>query len=339
MPSTAKAATVAILTLLSVLACGPPQTTTTDGEDDSELQERLHLIVPGAPGGGWDGTARGIGGALQRSGLIARVSYENLSGGGGGRAIAHLIATAPRQRQIWMVSSTPIILRSLRGRLPQSFRDLTPVAAVIGDYITFVVRSDSPYSTWSEVIAAFRDDPRRVKFAGGSVRGGMDHLVTSLALQAAGVDPAKLRYVAYDTGGKAMIALLAGETPLLTTGLGEAIEAWRSGHVRVLAITAEDRVAQAPDVPTLKELGAPMSFVNWRGFFAPPNLDESRLQRYLQLLEQLLETQEWQEVVDRYGWVEMFKPGEQFTRFLQQQEDEMRRLYQTLGMHTVGGAV
>ncbi|NCF74236.1 MAG: tripartite tricarboxylate transporter substrate binding protein, partial [Gammaproteobacteria bacterium] len=78
-------------------------------------QDRIHFLIPGGAGGGWDMTARGVGESLSRSGLRKVVSYENLSGGGGSRAIAHFVKTAERQDNTLMVSSSSIILRSLRG--------------------------------------------------------------------------------------------------------------------------------------------------------------------------------------------------------------------------------
>ena len=328
------------------IGCAAERDTTTTRSEEGALPPReaaaprdhVHFLIPGAPGGGWDQTARGVGSALVRSGLSEGVSFENLSGGGGGRALAHLIATAPRQRRTWMVTSTPIVLRSLRGRLPQSFRDLTPIAAVIGDYMTFAVRSDSPLESWADVVDSFRRDPRSVKVGGGSVRGGMDHLVTGLALKAAGEDATELRYVAYDTGGKAMVALLSGEVPVLATGLGEAMEAWRADQIRVLAVTAERRVSEAPESPTLRELGAPVEFVNWRGFFGPPDLDTLAVESSVDLLTDLLQTPEWEETRRRHGWVEIFKPGAAFERFLDEQERDIRDLLESLGMSARGVA-
>ena len=115
--------------------------------------EKIHFLIPGGAGGGWDGTARGTGEALTKAGLVGQASYENMSGGGGGKAIAHLIETAARQSGTLMVNSTPIVLRSLRGRFPQSFRDLTPIAAVIGDYGAFAVKADSPLQSWGDAVA------------------------------------------------------------------------------------------------------------------------------------------------------------------------------------------
>ncbi len=55
--------------------------------------EKIHFIVPGGAGGGWDMTARATGDALMKAKLVGNASYQNLSGGGGGKAIAHLDRT------------------------------------------------------------------------------------------------------------------------------------------------------------------------------------------------------------------------------------------------------
>ena len=63
----------------------------------AEDVDKIHFLIPGGAGGGWDGTARGTGEALTKSGLVGSATYENMSGGGGGKAIAHLIETADKQ--------------------------------------------------------------------------------------------------------------------------------------------------------------------------------------------------------------------------------------------------
>ena len=291
--------------------------------------DKIHFLIPGGAGGGWDGTARGTGEALTKSGLVGQASYENMSGGGGGKAIAHIIETAERQSGTLMVNSTPIVLRSLRGRFPQSFRDLTPIAAVIGDYGAFVVRADSPLQSWDDVVAAFKENPRKVKVAGGSVKGGMDHLVTAMAFRAAGAETTKVRYIAYDAGGKAMAGLLSGETTMLSTGLGEALEQAKAGQVRILCITAPEPVAGA--VPC----GSGITFVNWRGFFGAPGLDAATADAMAATLGKMYDTPEWEAVRARNGWVNIYKPRAEFVAFLEQQEEEMKALLNGLGIETV----
>ena len=300
----------------------------TAGVSAAEI-DKIHFLIPGGAGGGWDGTARGVGEALTKSGLVGIASYENMSGGGGGKAIAHLIETADRQHGTLMVNSTPIVLRSLRGRFPQSFRDLTPIAAVIGDYGAFVVKTDSPFKSWDDAVAAFKADPRAVKIAGGSVKGSMDHLVAALAFKTVGGDPSKVRYIAYDAGGKAMAGLLSGETTMLSTGLGEALDQARAGQVRILCATSAKQVGDVPPC------GDGIVFVNWRGFFGPPGLPDERADQYAKVLGDMYKTTEWADVRARNGWVDIYRPRARFTEFLEEQERAMRELMNGLGIKTV----
>jgi len=293
--------------------------------------DELHFLIPGGAGGGWDGTARGVGKALLDSGLLEQASFENMSGGGGGKALNHLISTAHRQQGTLLVNSTPIIIRSLTGVFPQSFRDLTPIAAVIADYAALVVAKDSKYQTLEQLLADFKRDPRSVKVAGGSVKGSMDHLVPAMIVKAAGGDPLKLVYVPYDAGGKAMAGLLSGDTQVLSTGFGEALGLANQGEVKILAVTSSERLSQAPEVPTVRESGYDMDFANWRGLFGAPGLPEVKAQAYRDLLKQMYATDDWKKIRDQRGWQDLYKPGSGFTSFLEDQERAIGGMMRELG--------
>lgn len=308
--------------------CFSPMTTPVFAEKHIE---KIHFLIPGGAGGGWDTTARGVGRVLQQTGLVGNASFENMSGGGGGKAINHMISTARRQQETLMVNSTPIVIRSLQGVFPQSFRDLTPVASVIADYAAFVVPNDSKYTSFKQIIRDFKKDPKSIKVAGGSVKGSMDHIVPAMAIEAAGGDPLKLTYVPYDAGGKAMAGLLSGDTQVLSTGFGEALNLASQGEVKILAVTAGNRLAEAPDVPTLKELGYDVVFANWRGFFGPPNLSQKKVVEYLKTLEAMYETEEWETTRKKYGWQNLFNPGYKFITFLEQQEEAVGKMMRSLG--------
>lgn len=294
--------------------------------------ERVHFVIPGGAGGGWDSTARGIGEALARSGLVETASYENISGGGGSKAIAYLIETASRQQNTLMISSSPIILRSLKGIFPQTYHDLTPVASAIADYGAFVVKANSKYTSWAQVVADYRLDPRNVKIAGGSSRGSMDHLVAALALKYSGVDATQLRYIPYNAGAKAMVGLLSGETQMLSTGLSEAKALADQGEVRILAMTAPQRVDYATNIPTLMEQGVDVQFTNWRGFFAAPGFSPQQLTTYQQLLAAMYKTQEWDQIRQQRGWTNLYLAGDDFIEFLAEQERELGKIMVELGM-------
>ena len=317
---------VAIL-FASVLALSIPST--------SFAIDKLHFIIGGGAGGGWDGTARGTGEALTKAGMLKSASFENMSGGGGGKALAFLINTKPENTVL--VQSTPLVLRSItrhkgyvKGDGVLSYKDVVPIAGVIGDYGAIAVAKNSPFKTFSDVVAAYKKDPKSVKMAGGSVRGSMDHLIGALAFQEAGANPNNVIYVPYDAGGKALAGLLSGETQILSTGLGEVMGA--RDQVNIIGITAPERVGDAPDVPTLKEQGFDVQFVNWRGFFGPPGMSGKMRNEIAKMLGEVQKTPEWEAVRKRNAWVNIYNPGGKFVSFLEQQTVEMTALMKKLGV-------
>ena len=298
---------------------------------DDQVVESIHFLIPGGAGGGWDGTARGTGEALTEAGLVGSASYENMSGGGGGRAIGHLIENAESNHGTLMVNSTPIVLRSLAGVFPQSFRDLTLVAGTIGDYAAIVVAADSDIMNLDDMVSAFNDDPSALAVGGGSVPGGMDHLVAAMVFQEAGLDPIDITYVPFDGGGPTMAALLSGEVQAVSTGFSEIVELVNAGEIRVIGVTSEERVDTLPDAMTFTEQGNDTLFVNWRGFFAAPGLPDEQLAAYQTVLEEMYDTDAWEDVRSRNGWVNIHNSGDDFRVFLEAQEQVMGDLMRQLG--------
>ena len=297
--------------------------------------EKIHFVIGGGAGGGWDGTARGTGEALTKSGMLKSASFENMSGGGGGKALAFMINTQPKNTVL--VQSTPLVLRSITrhkgyvsGSGVLSYKDVTPIAGVIGDYGAIAVAKNSPYMNFKDVVDAYKKDPNSIKMAGGSVRGSMDHLIGALAFQAAGANPNDVAYIPYDAGGKALAGLLSGETQILSTGLGEVMGA--RDQVRIIGITAPNRVGDAPDVPTLKEQGFNVQFVNWRGFFAPKSMSSGDVKKIAKMLGDVQKTPEWETVRKRNAWVNIYNPGKKFDSFLKKQTKEMTNLMKELGV-------
>lgn len=299
--------------------------------DNHQILEQLHFVVPGGAGGGWDGTARGTGEALTESGLVGTASYENMSGGGGGVAIGYMIENAESLDNTLMVNSTPIVIRSLTGVFPQSFRDLSLVAGTIGDYAALVVPDDSDIEDMAGLVAAFEEQGDDFAIGGGSVPGGMDHLVAAMVMKAAGQDPIAVNYIPYDAGGEAMAGLLSGEIDALSTGFSEAIALADQGEVRILGVTAPERVPAYDAAPTFVEQDINTTFVNWRGFFAAPGTSDEKVAEYIAALEAMYETEAWEEVRSRNGWVNIWNPGDDFRAFLEAQEQEIGDLMRELG--------
>ncbi len=299
--------------------------------DGHRVMDSVHFLIPGGAGGGWDGTARGTGEALTKSGLVGTASYENMSGGGGGKAIGYLIENADSNHGTLMVNSTPIVIRSLTGVFPHNFRDLTLVSGTIGDYAALVVPANSNIKSMGDLVSAYNANSSEVAIGGGSVPGGMDHLVAAMVMQAAGADPTEVKYIAYDAGGKAMAALLSGEIKALSTGFSEAVAMAKAGEANIIGVTSDKRVGAFSEAKTMKEQGIDTYFVNWRGFFAAPNLPKNKLNAYQEAIKKMYSTPEWEEVRARNGWENIHNPGDEFMTFLEGQEKEIGGLMKKLG--------
>ncbi|MEL7344416.1 MAG: tripartite tricarboxylate transporter substrate-binding protein [Pseudomonadota bacterium] len=304
---------------------------TTANAGGHQVVDSIHFLIPGGAGGGWDGTARGTGEALTGAGLVGTASYENMSGGGGGKAIGYLIENAESNEGTLMVNSTPIVIRSLTGVFPHNFRDLTLVSGTIGDYAALVVAADSPLNSMEDLLAAYDADPSDTAIGGGSVPGGMDHLVAAMVMEAAGKDALGVKYIPYDAGGKAMAALLSGEIKALSTGFSEAVALAEAGEVKILGVTSDERVDAFGDAPTMMEQGIDTTFVNWRGFFGAPGLSDEKVEAYQMAIEKMYDTPEWEAVRARNGWVNIHNSGADFQAFLEAQEQVIGDLMKKLG--------
>ena len=315
-----------IATAVATLGLGTPAFA-----DGHQVLDEIHFIIPGGAGGGWDGTARGTGEALTEAGLVGTASYENMSGGGGGVAISYMIENAESLEGTLMVNSTPIVIRSLTGVFPHNFRDLTLVAGTIGDYAAIVVPADSDVSNMEDFLAVYDADPAGTPIGGGSVPGGMDHLVAAMVMEASRRDALGVNYIPYDAGGTAMAALLSGEIKALSTGFSEAVDLANQGEVKIIGVTSDARVDAAPDAMTMMEQGIDTTFVNWRGFFGAPGMSDEKLAQYQAAIAAMYDTDEWEAVRARNGWVNIHNPGDDFRTFLEEQETVIGDLMTKLG--------
>jgi len=263
--------------------------------------------------------------------LLQGVSYENRTGGGGGKAMAYFVNSGASLDDTLLVNSAPLIVRSLQGLFPHSYRDLTPIGGLIADPGVIAVRANSPLSSWGDVVAALGDSRKRLFVGGGSVKGSLDHITLSLLAQADGIDPRKIRYLAYDGGAKALLALMSGEVDVLVSGLGETLAAHQAGTIRILGVTA-DSGHQTAGITSFRDQNVDVVFYNWRGVFAPGDIEPTDKKRLVELLTEAVATPTWQQQLDRYGWQPKFLPDQLFVEYLQEQERQLQEIMTDLGL-------
>ena len=112
-----------------------------------------------------------------------------------------------------------------------------------------------------------------------------------------GIDPNDVNYVSYDGGGPLTSALLGAKIDAGFSGPAEFAGQVEDGDLRMLAVSGEERSPQDAfaDVPTLTESGIDLVFLNWRGVLAPPDISEERRDELIGYLEEMHDTEAWQE--------------------------------------------
>jgi putative tricarboxylic transport membrane protein len=152
-----------------------------------------------------------------------------------------------------------------------------------------------------------------------------------LMAEGIGIDPRTVNYVSYDGGGELLAAVLGGKIAFGVSGLSEYADQIEAGELRVLAVTAAQRVPGV-DAPTLKEAGVNVEFANWRGIVAPPGLSDEGRAELVATFDALRESPEWAEALERNGWQDAFLPGDEFAGFLRSENDRVAGVLRNLGL-------
>jgi putative tricarboxylic transport membrane protein len=327
----AAAATAAVV--MAAAACSNDADPTSVGDGDAWTPtEPVEYVAPAGTGGGWDTLARTTAKVLEESDLVdLQFPVVNMPGGGGAIGWAY-IAGAPGNPHKLFVTSPPIILVPLTGDTPHDHTSFTPIARLITDYMIYAVAADSPIQTIEELFDAIRENPTGFSVAGGSAVGSMDHIAIAGAADAAGIPPADVNYISFEGGGEAQLAALGGHTDAVITGMGESLSMVQSGDIRVLAVSAPERVAALPDVPTLLESGIDFSFDLWRGVMGPPGLTDAQVAYYEQLYADMLELDSWGAERDSLGWIDAYLPSAEFGAFLDEQSELFVDILTDLGL-------
>jgi putative tricarboxylic transport membrane protein len=195
------------------------------------------------------------------------------------------------------------------------------------------VRADSPLHDLRDLIEAWRNAPESVVVSGGSAVGGQDHMKMLLLAREAAIDLRSIRYVPFDGGGEAMTALLGGFVHIAAADASEIMGQLKARTIRLLAVLAKERLAPPLDhVPTATELGYPVDWVVWRGFYGPPGISENDYADWLATLEAVATSEAWNERCGRLGLRPFFLSGSEFNDFVGSQVRTFRELSRELGL-------
>ncbi|MCS5478703.1 tripartite tricarboxylate transporter substrate-binding protein [Corynebacterium sp. YIM 101645] len=295
----------------------------------STARSKLTLIAPAAPGGGWDGFAREAQHALRGNGIVNNPQVVNIPGAGGTIGLSQFVQEEGREDLMMVTGGVMVGAIELAGNTV-TFDDVTPLARMADDYAVLIVPANSQYETLDDFLTAWSADPGGNSIGGGSL-GSIDHLLGGLLALELGMDPKDVNYVAYSGGGEALNSLLSHTTAAGISGYNEVRDQIEAGNLRALAISSEERL-EGSDVPTFMEQGVDVSMSNWRGLVAPPGITDEARDELLAIIEELRNTQEWQDAVKRNSWIDTYQTGEEFQAFLDEEVETAHQVVKELGL-------
>lgn len=288
------------------------------------------ILVPAAPGGGYDQLGRAAQSALQASKLGERIQVNNAPGAGGTIGLAQLINNSKGDPGALMVTGKGMVSAVFINKSPVTLANATPIARLTGEYEVLVVPTNSPLKNIADLVAAYKANPGGVSWAGG-LAGGVDQLTAGMIVQAIGGEAGKFNYVAFGSGGEVLSQVLGGHVTVGLGGWNEFAAQIKAGKLRALAVTAPARVKDI-DVPTLKEQGVNVEFVNWRGLMAAPAITDAQRQELVKVVTQMAKSDAWKAILEKNEWVDMLMTGDEFKNYVEAEQKTVLKLVNDLGL-------
>lgn len=325
------AVAAAVLTAASSLtACSALEGTSVAGPFPSRTVE---IMVPAAPGGGWDLTAREMQKVIRDDDLVDQsVEVMNVPGAGGAIGISRLVTKQKRDPHSLMVAGLVMVGALVLNQSEIDLTDTTPLAVMTAEAEAIVVPADSPYQTLKQLVDAWLADPTSISWGGGTI-GGSDHMVVGLLAEAAGGDPAEAKYVSYSGGGEAKAGILSGDVTVGVSGISEFEGDIESGDMRLLAVSSPEPLTVAGEAaPTIHDAGYDVDLMNWRVIVAPPDIPNDDREKLLDLVDELHDSPAWKETLERQGWTDFYKTGDEAEEFIASETARVEDLLKELGI-------
>jgi tripartite-type tricarboxylate transporter receptor subunit TctC len=269
----------------------------------------IRLIVPFAPGGGTDITARGIAIKLTEA-WGQTVVADNRAGANGTIAVDIATKSPPDGYTLTMISSSHSVNVSLYKKLSYDLiRDLSPITQATSQPYALVVHPSVAARTVKELVALAKAKPATINY-GSSGTGGLSHLSGALFSSLAGID---ITHIPYKGGAPAMTDVIAGQIQMLFSTILQSQAHLKANRLRALAVTTAKRSAGAPELPTMHEAGVTgYEVAGWYGVLAPAKTPQPIIMKLNREIVRILQMPDMKERLAADGSEAVGSTPEQF---------------------------
>ena len=235
----------------------------------------VRIIVPFAPGGGSDFTGRLVAAKLSER-LGTQFLVENRPGAGGNLGAEMAVKAPADGYTLLLISASYTVNPSVYKLSFDPINDITPIIQVSGGPYVVAVHPSVPANTLKEFVELVKKQPDKYAY-GSSGNGSIMHVASEYFLDAAKI---KVLHIPYKGTGPAVQDTIGGQVQLVFGAVPVTLPHVKAGRLRALAVTTQKRIAAAPDLPTVEEVGYPgYEVTNWHGLVGPKGLPRDIVER------------------------------------------------------------
>jgi tripartite-type tricarboxylate transporter receptor subunit TctC len=297
--------------------------------DDAWPSQPVKLVVPWAPGGTVDFTARTL--AQKLSDMTGKTFFaENKPGASGSIGYGFVANAKPDGNTAMVFDASYASMPALFTKLPFDHANgFAPVATVVSTPMALVVSASSPYTTTQELIDYAKKNPNKLNFGSGGV-GSTPHLAAEMFKQAAGIE---MTHIPFKGGGEALLGVMSGTADVLFTASATALSQFKAGKVRVLALTGSHRLPAFGDVPTVGETVKGYVFDNWYGVSLPKGTPPALVAQFNGLLGKALQDPLIRDRFIAQGAEIRFSTPAEFAKLLRDETQRFIEISRSAGIH------
>lgn len=315
---------VAMATVLALTGCG------SSGKTAQEAKfpvKPINLVVPYAPGGSSDLSARPLADAL--GGILGQpIVVVNKAGAGGSVGAADVARAKGDGYSLLNASIGPITIVPYTSKVGYDYQGFKPVAQITDIPLALAVKKESTIKTLKDFVEYAKANPGKIRY-GSPGAGNIQHVAMENFSKKYNIE---VNHMPFEGANPAVAALLGGHVEAVCTGTTEVTGHYKSGAIRVIGIMADKRIDFMPDVPTFKEQGFEANFGVWYGILAPKSTPDDVVKKLSDAIQKASENPKVQDAWKKLYLVPAYLNPQDFAARIKRDAETNQKVLQAIGM-------
>jgi tripartite-type tricarboxylate transporter receptor subunit TctC len=313
--------------LLAMLAALAPAASHAQSASTGWPAKSIRLVVGFSAGGPTDLPARFIADRLGTA-LGQRVVVENRAGASGQIATNDVLSKPRDGYSLLLCTHFESINAAVQRSIAYKLADLAPISQISRYYYGVVVTNEIPARDWDAFIAYARANPGKLNY-GTIGRGSAQEI---LALEIGKLTGIRMTGVPYKGGAEVMNDLIPGRVQFYVSPTLGVLPQYRAGKLKLLAVTSAERLAAAPEIPTVSEKGLPFVRYGWLGVCAGAGTPRPIVARLNREIVAIVKSQDYRDMIEKAGSVPVASTPEELGKVLEETYEQTERVAREFGL-------